>query len=67
VRPSSADRAEAVLDEFGARYRVQRSRGRVGYLIANPGELTVDEHPFARELPSALERAGVSTIAFRAP
>jgi hypothetical protein len=67
VRPSSADRAEAVLGEFGARYRVQRSRGRVGYLIANPGELTVDEHPFARELPSALERAGVSTIAFRAP
>jgi hypothetical protein len=67
VRPSSADRAESVLDEFGARYRVQRSRGRVGYLIANPGELTVDEHPFARELPSALERAGVSTIAFRSP
>jgi hypothetical protein len=56
-----------VSSSLGARYRVQRSRGRVGCLIANPGELTVDEHPFARELPSALERAGVSTIAFRAP
>jgi Zinc carboxypeptidase len=67
VRPSSAERAESVLDEFGARYRVQRSRGRVGYLIANPGGLTVDEHPFARELPSELERAGVSTIAYRTP
>jgi hypothetical protein len=67
VRPSSATRAGAVLRRFDASYRVQRSRGRVGFLIANPGELTADEHPFASRLPQALERAGVSTIAFRAP
>jgi hypothetical protein len=67
VRPSSADSAAAVLDDYGARYRVQRSRGRVGFLIANPRELAADEHPFAGRLPQALERAGVSTIAFRAP
>ena len=36
-------------------------------MIANPDELTADDHPFARSLPSALERAGVETIAFRAP
>jgi hypothetical protein len=67
VRPRSAERAEAVLADYGARYRVQRSRGRVGFLIANPRELPADEHPFAGRLPQALERAGVSTIAFRAP
>ena len=37
------------------------------FVIANPGELTADDHPYARSLPSALERAGVETIAFRAP
>jgi hypothetical protein len=67
VRPSSAKRAGAVLRSFDARYRVQRSRGRVGFLIANPRELTADQHPFAGRLPQALERAGVATIAYRAP
>jgi hypothetical protein len=56
-----------VLEEFGARYDVQRSKGRVAFLIANPKELSGDEHPFARRLPSALQEAGVATIAFRAP
>jgi hypothetical protein len=56
-----------VLGRFGARYDVQRSRGRVAFLIANPGELSGDEHPFATRLPGVLERAGVTTIAFRAP
>jgi Zinc carboxypeptidase len=67
VRPASAGPAEAVLDDYGARYRVQRSRGRAAFLIANPRELTTEEHPFARRLPGALEAAGVSTIAFDAP
>jgi hypothetical protein len=67
VEPASASRATAVLDRFGARYQVQRSRGRVAFLIANPQELIGHEHPFATRLPGALERAGVSTIAFRAP
>ncbi|MGH2714984.1 MAG: hypothetical protein ACRDM7_14055, partial [Thermoleophilaceae bacterium] len=67
VRPRSADRARRVLRRFGASFRVQRSRGRAAFLIANPRELSGDEHPFATRLPAALERAGVSTIAFRAP
>jgi hypothetical protein len=67
VRPASAGRAGAVLRRFGARYRVQRSRGRVAFLIANPGGRTADEHPFATRLPGALERAGVTTIALRVP
>ena len=67
VRPASARGARAILDRFGARYDMQRSRGRVAFLIANPRELSADEHPFATRLPSALERAGVRTIAYRAP
>jgi hypothetical protein len=67
VRPSSRGRAAAVLRRFGARYSVQRSRGRVAFLISNPRGLTGDEHPFAGRLPAALERAGVATIALRAP
>jgi hypothetical protein len=67
VRAGSAGAAAAVLDDFGARYDVQRSKGRVAFLIANPKELSGDEHPFARRLPSALKEAGVATIAFRAP
>ena len=67
VRPRSAAEAQAILNRYGARYDVQREPGRVGFAIANPGELTVDEHPFARELPTALEAAGVATIAFDAP
>jgi hypothetical protein len=67
VRRASADRARAVLRRVGASWREQRSRGRVGFLIANPAELSADQHPFATRLPRALERAGVQTIAYRAP
>jgi hypothetical protein len=67
VRPASMGAAQGVLDRFGANYRVERSPGRVAFLIANPGELSVEEHPFARELPGALESAGVATIAFHTP
>ena len=56
-----------MLDGFGASYSVQRSPGRVAFVIANPGGLTAEEHPFAGQLPEALEAAGVATIAFRAP
>ena len=67
VEPASRARAAAVLRRFGARFRVQRSRGRVAFLIANPRGLSSDEHPFAGELPRALEAAGVATIALRTP
>ena len=67
VRPRSAGAARAVLDRFGASYNLQRSPGRVAFVIANPDDLPADDHPFAGRLPSALQEAGVATIAFRAP
>ena len=67
VSPTTAPAAEDVLSGFAADYSVQRSPGRVGYVIANPQGLTADEHPFARLLPAALEDAGVATIALKMP
>ena len=67
VTRASAKRAAAVLKRVGASYDATRSRSKVAFLIANPRGLTVDEHPFAGRLPQALEKAGVQTIAFRAP
>jgi Zinc carboxypeptidase len=67
VEAASAKRARAVLNGFGASYSIQRSKGRVGFVISNPRGLTADEHPFAGRMPQALEKAGVATIAFRAP
>ena len=67
VQPSSAEAAEAVLERFGARYQVQRGPDRIAFLIQNRRGLSVEQHPFVRELPRALEAAGVETIAFRAP
>jgi hypothetical protein len=68
VRRSSAKRADAVLRRFGATYRAERrSHGRTAFTIANPGELSAEEHPYAELLPGALNRAGVSVVAFRSP
>jgi hypothetical protein len=67
VRPASAARARAVLGRFGAGYTVQHSSGRVAFLIGNPRGLTAGQHLWASRLPRALERAGVATIACRAP
>ena len=67
VSPATAPAAQEVLDGFDASYSVQRSPGRVGYVIANPEGLAADEHPFARLLPAALEDAGVQTVALRMP
>ena len=53
VQPATAPAAQEVLDGFDASYSVQRSPGRVGYVIANPEGLAADEHPFARLLPAA--------------
>lgn len=67
VQRGSGANAETVLRSFGAQYIAESQADRVAFLIKNPGGLTADQHPFARELPAALEAAGVETIAFRAP
>ena len=36
------------------------------FLIADPGDASGEEHPYAGLLPDELERAGVEVLAFRA-
>jgi hypothetical protein len=64
---ASAGAAEAVLRAHGAAFTVKSTGGKARFLIANPGDLSGDEHPYAALLPDELERAGVEVIAFRAP
>jgi hypothetical protein len=67
VRARGEAAARRVLDSYGARYQVQRSPGRVGFVIANPGERVGDEHPYARELDASLRQADVPVVLYRVP
>jgi hypothetical protein len=67
VRRRGEAKARQALRRVGASYTVTRSRGRVRFVIANPGELTGEDHPYAKQLGAALRRAKVPVVAFRAP
>ena len=67
VTAATAAAAEAVLQSHGATYSVKTSGGRARFLIANPGNASGEEHPYAGLLPDELERAGVEVVAFRVP
>jgi hypothetical protein len=59
--------ARAVLARFGAAATTVRGGGRVAFVIANPGELSADEHPYARRLAGALRESDVRVLGFSAP
>ena len=67
VTAATAAAAQSVLRDFGASFSVKTAGGKARFLIANPGDLSGEEHPYAGLLPEALERAGVEVVAFRAP
>jgi len=67
VRARGEDAARRALARYDARYRVQRSRGRVEFVIANPGERVGDEHPYGRELGASLRAAGVPVVLYKVP
>jgi len=56
--PQSAA-ALAVVRRYAEPAAVERSRGNVVIVLANPGGLQADEHPFARNLLRALRAEGV--------
>jgi hypothetical protein len=60
VARADADRTSAVLRDLGARW--VRIRGVDGalFLLANPRELTAEEHPFVATLAATLARRGVA-------
>lgn len=51
----------------GASWTTNRSGGRVGFVVRDPGELGVDEHPSAGRVPDALRAAGVQPLAVVGP
>ncbi len=70
VTVPAADRDEvaAALKGFGATWTEQPATGgAVRFTVANPEELDLHEHPWARKLPGALRTAGVSPLAVVMP
>ena len=55
------------LARYGARYRTFRTPGRVSFVVANPGDHTGHDHPYAEELGARLQAAGAPVVMFRAP
>ena len=69
VAPGDAATARSVLASFGARvHRVRTIDNRaVLFAVENPGAKSFEQHPFAREIPGALQKAGIRMLGFRAP
>jgi hypothetical protein len=67
VRPGQAAAVADVLRGFGATWRTTRTADRVAFVVRNPGERSVDEHPWAAGLPAALRAAGVQPLAVVLP
>ena len=59
--------ARSLLRRYDARFIVRRSGGRARFTIANPGELSFEEHPWAIRFAIDLRRSGIDVIAFSAP
>ena len=56
-----------LLRHFGATFQAHRLPQRVSFSIRNPGEWTMEEHPWAIELGVALREHGVEVLSFDAP
>jgi hypothetical protein len=69
VPPGEAAAAQSVLASFGSAVRRVPAADNEAVLFAvdNPDVLEFDQHPFAWEIPGALERAGIEVLGFRAP
>ena len=60
VARSDARATVGVLNRLGARWVRMRAHGDVLFLIANPRELSAEEHPFVAGLADALAEEGVA-------
>ena len=59
--------AKALLRRHDARFVVRRHDGRARFTIANPAELSFEEHPWAIRFAIDLRRSGIDVLAFSAP
>jgi hypothetical protein len=67
VLATSADAVGALLGRYGATYTLRRTGSKATFLVANPGGLTGDDHPFAAALAGDLAAAAIPVLAFKAP
>ncbi|HEY3086733.1 MAG TPA: hypothetical protein VGJ59_01545, partial [Jatrophihabitantaceae bacterium] len=67
VPARSTDAVGALLGSYGAPYTLRRTGSKATFLVANPGGLTGDDHPFAAALAGDLTAAAVPVLAFKAP
>ena len=59
--------AASVLNRYGTAFRSLAAGSSTRFVVDNPDELTVEEHPYAIEMTVALRRAGVDVVGFRGP
>jgi predicted component of type VI protein secretion system len=67
VPATSARTVRALLGRYHATYTVRQAGSTATFLVANPGGLTGDDHPFAAALAGDLAAAAVPVVAFKAP
>ena len=69
VRPEDAASTRRILASFGANVRRLPTVDdeAVLFAVADPQALSLEEHPFAREIPATLRRSGVALLGFRMP
>jgi hypothetical protein len=64
VRADDEQVTARLLRGFDARFRVQRAGAKVRFAIANPHELSLEEHPWAIDLAIRLRARGIRVISF---
>ena len=67
VAREDASTARAVLRELGASVRRMPAGADVTFVVANPDELSLEEHRFAGRNPEVLRDRGVEVVGFRGP
>ena len=65
VKAEDATAAARLLRTYPSRFSTDREGSEVRFDIANPRELTLEEHPWALDLLVRLEREGVQPVSFR--
>jgi len=65
VRAEDASVSARLLRTYPSRFSARVEGSEVRFEIANPRELTLEEHPWALDLMVRLERRGVQPVSFR--
>jgi hypothetical protein len=65
--PADAGRVATVLGRYGAGYVRRAAAGRAMFLVANPGGLSAEEHPYLAPLLRDLVSAGIRGLSVSVP